>query len=385
MSANEAPDAILTNARIILADDELSGTVTVRNGKIEDISEGRSAASGAIDYDGDYLIAGLVELHTDNLEKHLVPRPKTHWPVMSALLAHDAQVTAAGITTVLDAIAVGGTIQDDARDHILMESANVIREASAQDVLRASHFLHMRCEVGNPNALTLFEPFKEDSLVKLVSLMDHTPGQRQFVDLEKLKIYYTGKYAMSDAEFNAMVEDRKKNQSLYSDKHRRAIAAICRDMDMVVASHDDATTEHVDEAHELGLTISEFPTTLEAAQHAHKKGLANIMGGPNVVRGGSHSGNVSAGALAESGVLDALSSDYVPASMLHGAFMLHEKHGLPLPGALATVTANPARMVGMEDRGEIIPGKRADLIRVRRTKDGTPVVRKVMRAGRRVA
>ncbi|MEP3112836.1 alpha-D-ribose 1-methylphosphonate 5-triphosphate diphosphatase [Nisaea sp.] len=381
---SEAPDAILTNARIILADGEVHGTVTVRNGKIEDISEGRTSAPGATDFDGDYLIAGLVELHTDNLEKHLIPRPKVHWPVMSALLAHDAQVTAAGITTVLDAVAVGGTLRDDARDKILMESADAIREASAHDMLRASHFLHMRCEVGNPNALTLFEPFKEDSLVRLVSLMDHTPGQRQFVDLEKLKIYYTGKHAMSDAEFDAMVEDRKKNQVLYSDKHRRAIAAACRDMDVVTASHDDATVDHVDEAHELGLTISEFPTTLEAAQHARKKGLTNIMGGPNVVRGGSHSGNVSAGELAEAGVLDALSSDYVPASMLHGAFMLHEKHGLSLPKALATVTANPARMVGLDDRGEILPGKRADLIRVRRAKDGTPVVRKVMRGGTRV-
>lgn len=384
MSTSEAPDAILTNARIILGDGEVHGTVTVRNGKIEDISEGRTTAPGAIDFDGDYLIAGLVELHTDNLEKHLIPRPKVHWPVMSALLAHDAQVTAAGITTVLDAVAVGGTLRDDARDKILMESANAIREASEHDMLRANHFLHMRCEVGNPNAITLFEPFKEDSLVRLVSLMDHTPGQRQFVDLSKLKIYYTGKHAMSDAEFDAMVEERKKNQELYSDKHRRTIAAACRDMGVVIASHDDATVDHVDEAHELGLTISEFPTTLEAAQHARKKGLTNIMGGPNVVRGGSHSGNVSAGALAEAGVLDALSSDYVPASMLHGAFMLHEKHGLPLPKALATVTSNPARMVGLDDRGEILPGKRADLIRVRQTKDGTPVIRKVMRAGTRV-
>ncbi|UUX50005.1 alpha-D-ribose 1-methylphosphonate 5-triphosphate diphosphatase [Nisaea acidiphila] len=385
MSKTETPDAVLTNARIILPEGEVRGTVTVRGDKIEDISEGPVSLPGAIDYEGDFLIAGLVELHTDNLEKHLIPRPKVHWPVVSALMAHDAQVAAAGITTVLDAVAVGGTVKDDARDEILVESAAAIHEASENDMLRANHFLHMRCEVGNPRAVALFEPFQDDPLVRLVSLMDHTPGQRQFVDIEKLRVYYLGKQAMSDAEFDEMIEDRKKNQVLYSDKHRRTIAAACVARNIVTASHDDATEEHVDEAHELGLTISEFPTTLEAAKHARKKGLANIMGGPNVVRGGSHSGNVSAGELAEAGVLDALSSDYVPASLLHGAFLLNEKHGVPLPEAIATVTRNPARMVGLDDRGEIAPGKRADIVRVRQAKDGTPVIRKVMRSGLRVA
>lgn len=385
MSTIETPDAVLTNARIVLKDREIQGTVTVRDGKIEDVSEGNVSLPGAIDYEGDYLIAGLVELHTDNLEKHLIPRPKVHWPVVSALMAHDAQVAAAGITTVFDAVAVGGTVKDDVRDEILVESANSIHEASENGMLRATHFLHMRCEVGNPRAVDLFEPFRDDPLVRLVSLMDHTPGQRQFVDVEKLKIYYTGKHAMTDAEFDAMVEDRKNNQVIYSEKHRRAIAAACVERNIVTASHDDATEEHVDEAYELGLTISEFPTTIEAARHARKKGLTNIMGGPNVVRGGSHSGNVSAGELAEAGVLDALSSDYVPASLLHGAFLLHKSHGLALPEALATVTCTPARMVGLDDRGEIAPGKRADIIRVRQAKDGTPVIRKVMRAGERVA
>jgi len=385
VSKSDTPDAVLTNARIILPDGEIHGTVTVRGGRIGDVAEGNTSLAGAIDFEGDFLLAGLVELHTDNLEKHLIPRPKVHWPVVSALMAHDAQVAAAGITTVLDAVAVGGTVKDDARDEILMESAEAIHEANESGMLRADHFLHMRCEVGNPRAVELFEPFKDDPLVRLVSLMDHTPGQRQFVDIEKLKVYYTGKHAMSDAEFDAMVEDRKRNQVLYCDRHRRTIAAACAELGIVTASHDDATAEHVDEAHELGLTISEFPTSLEAAKHARKKGLSNIMGGPNVVRGGSHSGNVSAGELAEAGVLDALSSDYVPASLLHGAFLLHEWHGLPLPDALATVTRNPARMVGLDDRGEIAPGKRADLIRVRRTKDGTPIIREVMRSGIRVA
>ena len=142
--------------------------------------------------------------------------------------------------------------------------------------------------------------------------------------------------------------------------------------------------EHVQESHGLGLTVSEFPTTLEAAKASHTSGLRTIMGGPNVVRGGSHSGNVSAGELAEAGVLDALSSDYVPSSLLHGALILHDKHGLSLPDAIATVSKNPAEMGRFDDRGEIAVGKRADLIRVKLLADGVPVVRRVWREGERV-
>lgn len=379
------PETIITNARIVLGDEVIDGSVLVRDGRIADISEGRMSAAAALDCDGDYVLPGLIELHTDNLEKHLIPRPKVFWPVGSALLAHDAQVAAAGITTVFDAIAVGGTLQDDDRDKILTASAEAIRSAQAAGILRADHHLHMRCEVGNPRAVDLFEPFQDDPLVRLVSLMDHTPGQRQFVDVEKLRIYYSGKHGLTEEQFQDMIDRRRENQALYADRHRRAIAAACAERGLVTASHDDATEEHVAEAHELGLTISEFPTTLEAARHARERGIATIMGGPNVVRGGSHSGNVSAADLAEAGLLDALSSDYVPASLLHGAFLLHDKHGDTLPDAIAKVTRNPARMANLDDRGEIAPGKRADLVRVRRLADGTPVVLSVLRAGERVA
>lgn len=378
-------DMILTNARVVLADEMIDGTVEVTGGVVTGVSEGRSRALGAIDLEGDFLVPGLVELHTDNLERCIVPRPKVYWPVTSALLAHDAQVASAGITTVFDAIAVGGTLKDDDRDRMLSASADGIRHATEHGTLRAEHFLHMRCEVSNPRAVELFEPFRDEPLMRLVSLMDHTPGQRQFVDIEKLRVYYTGKHGLNDAEFEVMVEERKANQVLYSDKHRRAIAEACRGRDLVMASHDDAEPAHIDEALDLGLTISEFPTTVDAARAAHERGMTTIMGGPNVVRGGSHSGNVSAGELAEAGLLDALSSDYVPASLLHGAFLLHDDHGLRISDAIATVSRNPARMAGLDDRGEIRDGLRADMARVHRLADGTPVVRTTWRQGRRVA
>ena len=377
-------ETILANARLVLADEVVLGTVRVAGGRIAAFDSGGTGVAGADDLDGDYLMPGLVELHTDNLEKHVQPRPKVHWPTSSALLAHDAQVVAAGITTVLDAIAVGGTLSEDIRDHIVRESAEAIRNFRAAGLLRADHHLHMRCEVAHKDVLTLFEPFKDDPLVRLVSLMDHTPGQRQFVNLDKLRVYYQGKHAMNDDAFARMIVDRKAAQELYSDRHRRILVEMALAAGHVIASHDDATEAHVDEAAGLGLTISEFPTTMEAARAAHARGLRTIMGGPNVVRGASHSGNVSAGELAEAGVLDALSSDYVPSSMLYGAFRLHERHGMTLPGAIATVTRNPADMIGLDDRGRIETGARADLIRVKRLDDGVPVVRRVWRQGQQV-
>jgi alpha-D-ribose 1-methylphosphonate 5-triphosphate diphosphatase len=377
-------DMILSNARLVLADEVVHGTVRVSGGRIASFDSGNTAVAGSEDLDGDYLMPGLIELHTDNLERHIQPRPKVNWPTSSALLAHDAQVAAAGITTVLDAIAVGGTLTEDIRDRIVRESAEAIRSFREADLLRADHHLHMRCEVAHKDVLRLFEPFKDDPLVLLVSLMDHTPGQRQFVNLDKLRVYYQGKHAMSDAEFERMIVDRKAAQELYSDRHRRILVEMALSAGHTIASHDDATQEHIDEAAELGLTISEFPTTMAAAHAAHAKGLTTIMGGPNVVRGGSHSGNVSAGELAEAGVLDALSSDYVPSSLLHGALMLHERHGMTLPGAIATVTRNPADMIGLDDRGRIAAGTRADLIRVKRLDDGVPVVRRTWREGRQV-
>lgn len=374
----------LTNARLMLAGEVVVGTIRIENGRIADVATGATGITGAENLDGDYLMPGLIELHTDNLEKHVQPRPKVHWPTSSALLAHDAQVVAAGITTVLDAIAVGGTLAGDIREHLVRESSVAIHAFRADGLLRADHHLHMRCEVAHPEVLRLFEPFKDDPLVRLVSLMDHTPGQRQFVDVEKLRIYYKGKHGLDEEAFQAMIVDRKQAQALYADKHRRTLAEMARAAGHVLASHDDATEDHIEEAVQLGLTISEFPTTIDAAKAAHTHGMGTIMGGPNVVRGGSHSGNVSACELAEAGVLDALSSDYVPSSLLHGALLLHDQHGLPLPDAIATVTRNPADMVGMTDRGRIEIGTRADLIRVKRLEDGVPVIRRVWREGIRV-
>lgn len=374
---------ILANARIVMKDRVAQGSVVIEEGKILEIDESGHVPSGAVDLEGDYLLPGLIELHTDNMEKHFNPRPGVMWPSsLAAILAHDVQIAGAGITTVLDAICVGEYNANQMRRHILVESIAAVKEASSQNLLRAEHLFHMRCEVSDEMVEEMFRPYADDPLVHLVSLMDHTPGQRQWRDMEAFKKFYKLE-KMSDEELAADMAGRIAAQKAFAEKHRKAILELTRPRGMPLASHDDTTQEHVEEGHEDGVTISEFPTTLEAARAARAVGMGIVMGAPNVVRGGSHSGNVSALELAKEGLLDALSSDYMPTSLLHAVFVLEERAGMPLPDAVATVSANPAAMLKMQDRGVIAEGRRADLIQVRKSGD-TPVVRQVWREGRRV-
>ena len=382
---NSSNEIILTNTHIILSNEIIYGSVKIRDGCISEIDDQPTSIKNGIDLEGDFLLPGLIELHTDNLERHCVPRPSVLWPFRSAVIAHDAEIASAGITTVFDAIAVGGAMLNKDRDTVLIDAADAVRDAVTDKVLRVDHYLHMRCEVASTNVIELFNNFCEEPLVQLVSLMDHTPGERQFVDEAKLKVYYQGKYGLSDSEFDKMVIERKELQAKYSKKHRLEISSMCKNIGVTTATHDDATEAHIKEAITLGATISEFPTTVAAASAANNAGMSTIMGGPNVVRGGSHSGNVSAADLSDKGLLDALSSDYVPSSLLYGAFLLSDKQGLSLPDAIATVTTNPARMANFNDRGEIKAGLRADLIQVKRCTDGTPIVRKTFKLGERVA
>ncbi|MTJ82768.1 MAG: alpha-D-ribose 1-methylphosphonate 5-triphosphate diphosphatase [Telmatospirillum sp.] len=377
-------DIILTNARIVCRDHIVEeGTVVVRDGLIAAVEEGPSHVSHAIDLDGDYLLPGLVEMHTDNIEKHFLPRPGVLWPSpMAAVLSHDLQVAGAGITTVLDAIALGESKDKAERRAILGLSIPAIRQAREDGLTKADHFLHLRCEVSHPDMRDLFEPFVDDPLVKLVSVMDHTPGQRQWWDLKKYVQYNKGEH-WSEEELDRRVRHLKDLQGEHAHRHRREVAGACRDRGIPLASHDDATREHIEESLEDGATIAEFPLTLEAAGLARSHGMRTIMGAPNVVRGQSHSGNMSALDCAGAGLLDGLSSDYVPASLLFAAFLLAEKINWPLTEAVATVSDNIARMVGLSDRGRIEPGLRADLVWVM-DRQHCPVVRQVWSAGRRV-
>ena len=377
-------DIVLGNARIVLANEIVVGHVLVRDGRIAAIGSGGTSVSGAHDLEGDYLLPGLVEMHTDNLERHAMPRPKVTFPMQAAVQAHDGEIASAGITTVLDAIGVGDPYNDGFRSRDQGELLRVLDRLDAAGSLRADHHIHVRAELPAPNTLELFEPFRGHRRLRLISLMDHTPGQRQWSEIEHARVYYTGKKGWSNEKFDAEVRIAPERQAKYAQPHRQWFADFAREHDVVLATHDDTTVAHVDEAVSLGAAMSEFPTTLAAARHARASGLATIAGAPNVVRGGSHSGNVSALELAREGVLDALSSDYVPASLLLAAWILKRDAGFSLSEAVGVVSRAPARACGFDDRGEIANGLRADLVRVREV-DGHPVVREVWSVGRRVA
>jgi len=378
-----AGELVLSNARIVLPDEVVLGSVVVRDGRIAEVSEG--AARTGEDMNGDYIIPGLVELHTDHIETHYAPRPGIRWNPTAAVQAHDAQIAASGITTVFDALRCGMDDFADLTGDDMGKLADAIVQSSAAGTLRAEHFIHLRCEVSAPDCLDTFEAFRELPAIRMASLMDHAPGQRQFSSLEKYAEYYQKKLNLNDVEFRRFCAERVRQSEENSRSNRRAIAAASRGRNIVLASHDDATLAHVEEAVSDGVSVAEFPTTIEAALASREAGMAVLMGAPNLVRGGSHSGNVSARELAERGCLDILSSDYIPFSLLQAGFLVGELiDGVSLPQGIAMVTRNPARAAGLTDRGAIEAGMRADLVRVE-LGNGIPVVRCVYREGVRVA
>ncbi len=379
-------EILFTNARIVTRHETFRGDLLVRDGLIARVepAERPSAVPGAVDLDGDFLLPGLVELHTDNLERHTTPRPRVRWPALSAVITHDAQMAASGITTIYDALAIGDIQRGGDRLSTLDHMVGAVAEAQQAGMLRADHFLHLRCELSYPELQALLAPLAAHPMVGLISLMDHTPGQRQFVSLDQFKTYYQGKYNLSDAALTAFIAERQADQQRYAGGNRAAVIALARGRGLKLASHDDATAAHIAEASKAGVVIAEFPTTHEAAAAARAAGLSVLGGAPNVVRGASHSGNASALDFARAGLLDILSSDYVPVSLLHAAFTLTAAAGITLPDAVATVSANPAAAMGLADRGHIAPGLRADLVRVA-VIDTLPFARTTWRLGQRIA
>ena len=379
-------EIVIGNARVVLADRVIErGWVACAGGRIVEIGEG-DAPGRNDDAGGDLVMPGMIELHTDHLEAHYVPRPKVFWNPVAAVVSYDGQVATSGITTVLDSLRVwreDGAEELDGRAGVM---ATAIASAREADLLRADHFLHLRCEVPMPSVVEEAKELIGRPDVRLMSLMDHTPGQRQFRDEVKLRDYYRGKSGgMTDAELDVLFERRLAYQQAYAAANMREIVALARQYKVPLASHDDTTEENVVDAIRDGVAVAEFPTTIEAARGLHRAGIGILMGAPNVVRGGSHSGNIAAVDLAREGLLDILSSDYIPSSLLMAALQLpRDISGIDLATAVRTVTKTPAEAVGLGDRGEVAPGKRADLIRVHVARD-TPVVRCVWREGRRVA
>lgn len=377
-------DTILANAKLVLPTEVIHGAIRVQNGQITAIDPGDSLPLGAIDCEGDLVMPGLIELHTDNLERHIEPRPRVNWPHASAIIAHDGELASVGITTVFDALRVGSVTSKKKGNYgeYARQLADEILELRGKGALRISHFLHLRAEMCSETLIAELAKFGPEDRIGIVSLMDHTPGQRQFRDLTQLRAYVCGKHGFSDQEFEAHVASQVALSARMSAPHEAAAVAETRRFGAVLASHDDTTAEHVAVSARHGAHFAEFPTTVEAARACHDHGIKVMMGAPNLIRGGSHSGNVAAHHLAEADLLDILSSDYVPSSLLSGALMLGDLWGDVARG-IRTVTAAPADAVALADRGRLEIGARGDLIRVARIA-GAAALRGTWVQGRRV-
>ena len=376
-------ETIFTNARLVLSDTVIEGTLVMRGATIADIASGRSSLPGAIDLDGDYLIPGVVDVHTDNLERQVQPRQNARWPSRSALVAHDAQCAAAGVTTVLDALCLGDLGFDKDRMRTFREGMVDLDAMLLSGLLKSEHFLHLRCEMPAVDVIAMFDPVADHPRVRMISLMDHSPGVGQYANLDRYR-ELRRKEGMPSDYVERRIAELQTQRARLRDPNRRALLERVANLDVMLASHDDRTEEEIAENHADGIRISEFPVSMIAAKAAKAHGMQVIVGAPNIVRGGSHSGNVSAAEMLRAGAVDAFASDYVPAALVEAAFRCAAAAGIGLPEAVALVTDHPARMAGLSDRGRLEAGLRADLVRVRVHED-LPVPRQVWRAGERVA
>ena len=382
MTAFMDPETILTNAVLVLPDTVVSGTIAMKGATIVGIDTGNSSLPSAIDMQGDYLIPGIVDLHTDNLERQVQPRATSRWPSRSAMVAHDAQCAAAGVTTIFDSLCLGDLGFDKDRIRTFHEGMADLDALAPTGLLKSEHFLHLRCEVPAVDTIGLVEPAIGHRLVRMISLMDHSPGEGQYANLDYYRKIRKAS-GLDDDTIERRINELREQRARLRDPNRRILLELARAREVPIASHDDRTLEEVAENLADGITISEFPVTLAAARAAKAGGMQVIAGAPNIVRGGSHSGNVSAADLLNANAVDAFASDYVPPSLVEAAFLCARSHGISLPVAIGMITDTPARMADLQERGRLALWCRADVVRVT-VHENLPVVRQVWCGGVRV-
>lgn len=377
-------DFTLTGGHIVTPGGVVEGAVDVEGGLIAAIRPGARGLGGH-DLAGDVLIPGIVDVHTDHVEAHVFPRAGVQWDFLNALMAHDAVVIAGGTTTVLDSLCVGASMKRPERRDLLVPLVAALERGRAAGMFRADHLLHLRCEISDPDTMALTDATITSPLVRLVSVMDHTPGDRQSLDMERWLVRMAQDMGLEMVAARAAMAELLERSARVGAQVRAHVVAKARSAGLPLMSHDDRTPAQVDQALAEGMAVTEFPTTLEAAAHARAQGLVVVMGAPNFLRGGSQSGNVALSSLLEADLCDVLSSDYAPRSPLDAAFAIAADASLPqdLCRAIAMVTEAPAQLAALTDRGRIAAGLRADLVQVRKIGTHHQVVA-VWREGRRV-
>lgn len=388
MIAGPSQQLAVRDVRAVLADRVLDdATVVVEDGRIVSVGARGAAPPGALDGRGAFCLPGVVDTHSDGLEKEVQPRPGVPFPLDFALGSFEGRARAAGVTTIFHGVAFEQNPGETRTVELAEQTCAVIerRRALADPLLdhRILHRLDARDPAGFDALRHRLATHPPVDPVPLVSFEDHTPGQGQYADPAVFSSYLEHNRGISRVEADAAVVRLRTERDARLGQRRQAIAWLadraCAGAIRLLA-HDPATAEEIDEAAEWGVAVAEFPTSVDAAVAAREAGMATVMGAPNVLRGGSHSGNVAAEELVARGLCTGLASDYLPSTLLAAAFHLARLRTAELAGAVALVTSGPAAVAGLTDRGRLAPGQRADLLLV--TVDGNwPTVRLVLGAG----
>lgn len=375
MNATRASMLYLTHARVVLAHTTLDdAAVLVADGRIEAVCPGAAPAGAReLNLSGRILMPGMIDLHCDALEKEVEPRPGVHFPLDFACAQADRRNAAAGITTVFHALSFANHELGVRNNAFAAEIARAVGAWQAHALV--DNCVHARYEVTDETAPPFLVELLRQGQARLVSFMDHTPGQGQCKDVTAFRSHLARTYRTSDGEIDAIIA-RKQAAALGAAERIALVAAVARECGVALASHDDDSVEKVEAVAAFGAAISEFPVNLETARAARARGLATLFGAPNVLRGKSQSGSMRALDAVLEGVADCLCGDYSPAALLPSVLRLTDLAGIGLHEAVALVTVNPARAAGLSDRGRIEPGQRADLVAVR-TLGGLPQAERV--------
>ena len=369
----------LRDLDLVLPDRILPGaSIRIEQGRITEIAD-RIHPDG-LPCGGRLLCPGFIDMHGDMIEKELEPRVNVHFPMEVALNHLDARLAAAGVTTAYAAVSFSKGAKDGERRSFEHTSQTIRALHAARETCRVDHRIHARFDITFDNAVGVLEQLLADRQVDLVSLMDHTPGQGQYRNIERHIENLAAYHGVSPTEARQIVSTKIAERSRPQDvllENLSRVAALCRNYGVALASHDDDTAAKAELLADLGAVIAEFPVTQEAARAGVARGLMTAMGAPNAMRGESYSGNLSAREAHAAGLLHILAADYHPGAILPAIRALSVQDPAGLPGAVALATSNPARALGLADRGALRPGLLADLVFV----DASDRIDATLRAG----
>lgn len=381
---------LITNGRIVTEAAILEGfDLLIKNDRIEQI-----AFSGDIPIDNDtevidaaggYVSPGFIDLHSDYIEHMAAPRPTSLMNFQLSLREAEKELIAHGITTMYHSLSLFKFTEYAYKP--IREPENVRKLIDLIDQTHSSshlvrHRFHARFEIDNVEEVDNLKSYIAEKKVHLISFMDHTPGQGQYRDLEVYRHTVKGYNDISDAEIDRIITKHMTKEKVAIEAMQE-IAIVAKENQIAIASHDDDSLEKLDLVKSLGTDISEFPITMEIAKKAKEQGMYTVAGAPNVLLGGSHSGNLSAAEAIQEKAIDVLCSDYYPAAMLHSIFELNKKYGLDLAEMFRLITINPAKAVKLDHEiGSIKEGKKADLLIIEKIQPDFPVITAVMVDGK---